>query len=357
MFTISAVVLACSGLLSPSTPLPSPSPALLPAAPAGALAPIAPLSLQPAVTPSDPAKGPPPEPANDGASTSAYGSPLYACACGCGVFEVGTSAMLPHDGHNGMVWQDFAFQDQKHNRSGASSAPQADNSDREIRTYFFTTGIQYFFTQAWGAQLEVPFDTRHFASTDGTWDWTALGDIRLKAIYAGFLDDRSLGIDFGVKLPTGNFTHDGPDRDTEIGTGSTDILVGGFYQVPILSSDFSFFTQVEGDVPVFTRDQYHPGVEVDGSLGVFYSGFHFGDVTVAPIGQVILSYRSSDTGDNASSDPVSSGYRRVLLSPGVEVDYGGFSFYADVEVPVYQYYNGYQLAASEAFKFIVAYHF
>jgi len=42
----------------------------------------------------------------------------HACACGCGVFDVGTSGMLP-SGAGGMVFLDYGFQDQDHNRSGS----------------------------------------------------------------------------------------------------------------------------------------------------------------------------------------------------------------------------------------------
>ena len=40
------------------------------------------------------------------------------------------------------------------------------------------------------------------------------------------------GVTFGLKLPTGShsFDPDIVDRDTQIGTGSTDALLGGFYR-------------------------------------------------------------------------------------------------------------------------------
>ena len=38
----------------------------------------------------------------------------------------------------------------------------------------------------------------------------------------------STGLIFGVKLPTGDWKFAGFDRDTEIGSGSTDVLVGGY---------------------------------------------------------------------------------------------------------------------------------
>ncbi|MEI7767968.1 MAG: hypothetical protein WCJ97_11100 [Phycisphaerae bacterium] len=256
-----------------------------------------------------------------------------------------------------MIWEEWDFQDQKQNRHGATRAPAADNDDKDIRTSFFTTGIQYFFNRSWGIQAEIPVVQRHFANVDNTFDWAAVGDIRLKGIYTGFSPDQSTGISFGLKLPTGEWKHEGVDRDTQIGSGSTDILLGGFYRTH-LSADgnWTFFTQFAADLPVLIQDHYRPGFELDGAVGISFSGFSFQGVTIAPVGQIIGSYRSSDSGANAAQ-PTASGYERLLLSPGLEFDFREFTVYADVEIPVAQSYVGEQLAAPALFKLIVAFHF
>jgi len=56
----------------------------------------------------------------------------------------------------GMVWLEYAFQDQNINWSGSSRAPAVDNNDKEIRTSFVTAGLQYMFSRQWGVQVEVP---------------------------------------------------------------------------------------------------------------------------------------------------------------------------------------------------------
>ena len=94
------------------------------------------------------------------------------------------------------------------------------------------------FNSSWGAQIEVPYDFRSFqggqttTTTSRTHNWSQLGDIRIEGIYTGFFADLSAGVTFGLKLPTGSYTEDPDfvDRDTQIGTGSTDILLGGFYR-------------------------------------------------------------------------------------------------------------------------------
>ena len=50
----------------------------------------------------------------------ASGAVLSACACGCGVFDVGTSSMLPQ-GTGGVAWFEYDYQNQNRNRSGGSS--------------------------------------------------------------------------------------------------------------------------------------------------------------------------------------------------------------------------------------------
>ncbi len=290
-----------------------------------------------------------------------------ACACGCGIFEVGTSSMFP-TGAGGTAYFQYDFQDQNENRSGNSSSPAANNSDKDLRTNFLTLGVQYMFNRDWGVQAELPFANRYFktaSDADGgnimSLDWTTIGDARIQAIYTGFTPDQSAGITFGAKLPTGNFTHndafDDIDRDTEIGTGSTDILLGGFYRNNITADGrWNWFAQLDFDLPVFIQDAYHPGDEVDGALGIYFNGFTLGRVGITPIAQIIGAARGQDTGAN-SADPVASGYERLLLSPGIEIDLHPLMLYADVELPVYERFTGEQLAASYLVKMVISYKF
>src|SRR5882672_2578120 len=87
-----------------------------------------------------------------------------ACACGCGVFEVGTASMLPN-GPGGTTWLEYDFMNQSENWSGTSSAPKANNEDKQIRSDFITTGMQYMFNRKWGVDVEVPYVDRHFKTT------------------------------------------------------------------------------------------------------------------------------------------------------------------------------------------------
>ena len=293
-------------------------------------------------------------------------SVVHACACGCGVFDVATSSMLPN-GQGGMAYLQYDFQDQSRNWSGTSMADAANNPDKEIKTDFITAGLQYMFNSNWGFQFELPYDYRTFKTTSNapgnpitTINWGALGDIRLEGIYTGFFADQSAGVTFGLKLPTGDWIYNNAwgdvDRDSEIGTGSTDILLGGFYRGNITKDEkWDWFAQGLLDVPVLTQVGYRPGVELDSAVGVDYKGFSLGRMRISPVAQVIASERTSDCGSNANHD--NSGYQRILLSPGIEFHIHPIKIYADVELPVYQHFTGNQLAAPVLFKMSMSWMF
>ena len=293
-----------------------------------------------------------------------------ACACGCGVFDVGTSSMFPQ-GPGGMAFVEFDYQNQYINWKGNSRSPSQNNSDKEIRTTFVTSGVEYFFNRAWGFEAEVPYNFRTFKTATADPDaapgtiaapnWSDIGDIRVKGIYTGFSEDLSTGVSFGFKLPTGSYTHNDAfgniDRDTQLGTGSTDVLLGAFHRQHLTKDGkFSWFAQADLDLPALVRDGYRPGIEANQAAGIYYQSLYLGQVQINPVAQIIASERGHDSGEN-SADPVASGYQRILLSPGIEFHMHPFSVYADVELPVFQHVTGEQLTAPALFKVIVTYHF
>jgi hypothetical protein len=292
----------------------------------------------------------------------------YGCACGCSVFDVATSAMFPN-GPGGMAWLQYDYMDQNQDWSGLEPGSADNNPDKEIQTHFITAGLQYMFNQHWGAQLEIPYDFRYFQGTDNAGNvvshsWSQLGDIRLQGIYT--LADQSAGVTFGLKLPTGSYTEDPSadasnptglvDRDTQIGTGSTDILLGGFYRGNLTPDDkWIWFAQAGLDAPTLVQANYRPGFELDTAAGIGCQAVQLGRAMVSPIGQLIFSARTHDVG--ALANPENSGYQRLMISPGVEVDIHPVRIYADIEVPVLQNFRGNQLTASVLYKFSVTYMF
>ena len=296
------------------------------------------------------------------ALTIAFPGLSLACACGCGIFDVGTSSMYAsHAG--GMAFVEYDYLDQSHNRSGTSAAPAANNPDKAIRTGFMTIGGQYQFDRAWGMTIELPYWQRYFQTTDENTGSIvasrhgALGDIRLKAAYTGFSADMSSGLTFGMKLANGDTGHVDFDADTQIGSGSTDLLLGG-YHLGRMSADnrWSYFLQAQWDQPLGHKANYRPGAEGVAVAGAYFEGWStHAALKFSPVGQLRIAYRRPDGGIDALT--ADTGYARVLVAPGLEVASGKLRIYADVALPVYTNARGNQLFANEMWKFNASYHF
>jgi len=284
----------------------------------------------------------------------------WACACGCYAFDVQTSAMLPTQ-PGGMVSLEYDFMDQKQNWGGLTKGASDVNGDKQIRTNFVTAGVQYMFDKDWGFNVDIPYWNRYFKTTDGNGnvgDFThsGVGDIRVRGIYSGFASDMSTGLTFGLKLPTGDYEYPNFDRDTQIGTGSTDLLLGAYHQGWLTSDNaWSWFTTAQWDEPALIMAGYRPGAEVDADAGVYYDDWTVGGVKLAPIASAIGSLRWRDSG--AQADSLDSGYRRLMLAPGLEAAAGRWRAFADVSFPIAQYVNGNQLVAAQLYKFLASWSF
>jgi len=288
-----------------------------------------------------------------------------ACACGCSVFDVGGLEMPQEQEHGGRVFFEFWDSDQTENYVGSSRAPASLNTDKQIVTQWYNVGFQYNFDRSWGVMVRIPTTDRTLTTDTQTalgiqsYNSKALGDIEIMGMYTGFFKDMSTGIMFGVKLPTGTFSAPGIDRDTQIGSGSTDLLLGAFHR-GLLTGDnaWQYFSQVMWRRPFLYQAEadpqgffdgnpgvvqtYYPGDQIDGAIGILYNNLYhvLGFDKITPLGQIIVSHRDPDSGTGA--DPYNSGFDRVMISPGIEftkvVDEANnrvVKFYADVEVPIY----------------------
>jgi hypothetical protein len=212
-----------------------------------------------------------------------------ACAtCGC---TLSTDAATGYSAQSGWRFNlDYTYIDQNELRTGDSHAspeqvvnrpsdPSLGGGEIEHNTKneYLNFTAAYRFNADWGISLLVPYVKRDH-DTYGTQlqpytpsqsapdqlsgaSVSSLGDIKLLASYQGFLPTHNLGVQFGVKLPTGNYggeTDDGTfvgtpvrfkngpgagqalDTSLQAGTGSTDLIVGAYYFQPI-SQNFDGF--------------------------------------------------------------------------------------------------------------------
>jgi hypothetical protein len=293
-------------------------------------------------------------------------SAALACACGCGIFDVGDNTLMPNNANTGLsVWARIAYMDQNENWEGDNKAPASDNQDKQINTTFYFFGGQYVINRDWAVMVQLPvFDRALTTTDDGTVFGPAgtvytghdfnLGDLELEATYTGFSKDMSTGVGFGLKLPTGDWHGpNGPlggqefDRDSLPGTGSTDLVFTAYHVGSLNKSNtLGYFVQGKYQVAVASQDQYRPGDEFDSAIGVTYDLGRVGPLTrVAPVLQLLNSYRAHDSGANA--DPLNSGYERVLIDPGFSVRIKNVRLDADVAIPIYQHTNAASSVAIE----------
>jgi hypothetical protein len=289
----------------------------------------------------------------------------HACACGCSVFDIGGGLLPQEQDSGGSIFTEWWHQNQTQNHIGASTAPASLNTDKQLYTDWVTLGGMFMFNRDWGVMARIPYVAR-FLTTDtqgplGTQTYHAdnFGDAEIMGMYTGFFKDMSTGVIFGLKLPTGSYTTPGLDRDSQIGTGSTDLILGGFHR-GLLTGDnaWQYFSQVRYQQPFLYSaapdpqgffdgnpgvvQTYKPGFQVDGAAGILYNNLYkvWGFDKITPLFQVIASHRDKDRG--TAADELNSGFDRVMVSPGIEftkvLDEANnrvLKFYVDVEIVTY----------------------
>jgi hypothetical protein len=302
-----------------------------------------------------------------------------ACACGCSVFDVGGGLLPQEDDHGGRIFFEYWHSNQNQNWIGNSKGAAAANLDKNVTSSWYSVGFSYSFNRDWGVMVRAPYATRSFTTDTGapggiqTFNSRDWADLEVMGMYTGFFSDMSTGVMFGLKLPTGTYTATGIDRDTQIGSGSTDLLIGGFHRGLITGDNaWQYFSQVMWRQPFLYRSAtdpdtglpalYKPAYQVDGSVGILYNNFYnvLGFDKITPLGQLIFSTRGRDKGDAA--DTLNSGFDRLMISPGIEftkvLDEANkrvLKVYADVEIPVYYRTNAAPNDAGSAGQLIAPY--
>ncbi len=295
-----------------------------------------------------------------GALLAAASGASHACsACGCTLnADWATQGLTSRTGLTADLRYDFFNQDDLRSGTGrVDRAALALPNDQEIQQHTVnrigTLTLDYGLTSDWGVTLVLPWISRsHTTIAEGDTDISSsrsssVGDVRVLARYTGLSEGQDWGLQFGLKLPTGdshgvNFDA-GPqqgemlDRGLQPGTGSTDLLVGAF-KFGALGETADWFGQALLQIPVFADRAFKPGVAANLTAGVRYRGFE----TVVPQLQFNSRIERRETGSEA--DTPNSGATLVYLSPGATFNLTRkTSVYLFGQVPVYQRVNGYQL--------------
>lgn len=286
----------------------------------------------------------------------------FACACGCGMFDVGTTSNLPTS-VGGFAYLQYDYVNQNQNWSGKNKAPESDNEDKKIRSDYLTLGGQYMFNRKWGFMAKVPYVNRQVKTFDhheeviDVTSHNSIGDIKLMTVYSGFADNMSTGLTFGVKLPTGKTDQTAFSSDTQIGSGSTDTLLGAYHFGKITSDNrWNYFTQVMWQHTASHRHQFNPGDELSGAIGTYYD---LGNLGTSAKFSPMLQLTGTKKYENKSTDHhhQDSGYEKLFLAPGLEINFDRIRLYGGAQFAVYQNISGNQLTAERTFTVIAGYKF
>ncbi len=320
------------------------------------------------------------------------GTSVLACAtCGCSLSSDAATGYTAFAGWHLNLEYNYVNQNQlrfgSHSIAPAQVAMVNDGGgeqeiERETINRYTTASLAYAANADWSFRLALPYiDRSHStygaANNPLTPDQVSavsvagIGDLKLLANYQGLLPTHNLGLQVGVKLPTGHYggpnaDHSGivghrptafdsgplaqnasPDNllDTslQLGTGSTDMIIGAYYYQPV-SQNFDAFVNGQFQAALKQKlDQsgqdYRPGNQMTISVGLRYEA----SPDIVPQLQVNLSRKSHDQG--ALADTGNTEGTVAYLSPGVSMSVlKNLQLYGFVQLPVYRKLEGYQVS-------------
>lgn len=294
--------------------------------------------------------------------------PLYSwgCAtCGCTLSADAAMGYSTDAGWRMNLEYDYLHQDQlREGTRAVPGVPEGNELEHDTLNRYFTVGLNYSPNADWNIDLKIPYVVRTH-STYGDFEpsqplpqlsdsrSSSLGDVKLIGSYQGLLPTHNLGVQLGVKLPTGRYGtavlfNNGPNAGTALdaslqpGTGSTDLILGAYYYQAIsqdfdivLNGQFQSALKEKMDQP---GNDYRPGNSTTLSVGLRYEA----NAAWVPQLQLNLLHKSSDQGALADvPDTVGS---VAYVSPGVtarvlpKLHVFGFA-----QLPIYSNLDGYQL--------------
>lgn len=217
------------------------------------------------------------------------------------------------------------------------------------------------FNADWGMVVTAPvvdrdhlhFHNHHGAQLPERWAFTELGDARIAARYQlPYLGDPlkpvTAGITFGLKLPTGrtniaNTAGDVAERSLQPGTGTTDVVLGGYYHQRRPQQNASWFAQAQYQHALNNHDDFRPGDQFGIDIGYRYGLTD----RLGALVQANFLIKQRDSGTQA--EPADSGGKYASISPGLAYAVTDtLQVYGFFQKPIYQYVNGVQLTADKA---------
>ncbi len=281
--------------------------------------------------------------------------PAMACSsCGCTLnSDWTTQGYSTGEGVRFDIRFDYFKQNDYRHGTSSVSRNDVNASGNEVQDTTInrnlTLGLDYGINPDWAVNVQLPVYSRshgtygaNYPVLDDTSSSRGIGDLRVTARYQGLTADHSSGLTFGLKLPTGS-TDDtfasgaALDRGLQLGTGTTDLLLGG-YHFGSINRDWDYFAQATFQFALNSHDKFRPGNGLNASAGVRYMGFE----SFMP--QLQLNARAEKRESGANADVANSGATLVYISPGATVPINkNVQAFGFVQVPIYQRVTGYQI--------------
>jgi hypothetical protein len=316
-----------------------------------------------------------------GALCGAHSAAVWACAtCGCTLSADAATGYSSLPGLRLTLEYDYINQDQL--RRGTSTVTPADvvnnpsdpgqnggEIEKQTINRYITAGLSYSPSSNWNINLLVPYVVRShttygvqqqpYSPAETAPDqisgarFSELGDVKLITSWQGWLPTHNLGLQLGVKLPTGHYGtainfDSGPNAGTPLdaslqpGTGSTDIIIGAYYYQAI-SQNFDAFVNGQFQSAVAHKqnepgNDFRPGNTETLSFGLRYEAHP----DWVPQVQVNLNHKGRDQG--ALADLPDTAGTVAYVSPGITLKaMGPLHVFGFVQVPVYSNLDGYQV--------------
>ena len=268
-------------------------------------------------------------------SISSYACEI--CGCGLGNYYIG---LMPQFSHRffGLRYQFSSY------RTQLANDPTQFSKDF-YQTVELWSG--WNIGKRWQVLVFIPYNFNHNNSDEGISNTNGFGDIALIGNYKVFSDisknangktvSQQFWIGAGVKLPTGKFHIDPSDPDiaaaanTQIGSGSTDVILNAMYNIHIAKLGIS--TNVNYKINTNNKDEYKFGNKLSANSFVSYS-LPVSKAVITPNFGLLFQHSSANMLTKSKVDL--TGGNLLLAAPGVEIGFNKVTVGFNAQLPVAQ---------------------